>query len=44
MAPASERLHTSTMRRKLTLVGNPWGLFLAKELFELLGVEGGLGR
>lgn len=29
------------MRRKLTRVGNSWGLILSRELLELLGVEGG---
>jgi len=29
------------MRRKLTRIGNSWGLILSKELLDLLGVEGG---
>lgn len=29
------------MRRKLTRIGNSWGLILSRELLDLLGVEGG---
>ncbi|HEX9890878.1 MAG TPA: hypothetical protein VGB28_02300 [Actinomycetota bacterium] len=29
------------MRRRLSKIGNSWGLILSKELLDLLGVEGG---